>query len=89
MDTTVDVICPVCKNQKMDSHGGSFGGRITHWNKKCPKCELVLLIVPTNSKYRYTISAETDEEQDEKFAKKNRLRELEEEADNLRRELRI
>ena len=89
MDTTVDVICPVCKNVKMDGNGGSFGGRITQWGKRCPKCELVLILIPTNAKYRYTITAETDEEQDERFAKKTRLRELEEESDKLRRELRI
>lgn len=89
MDTTVDVICPSCKTVKMDGHGGSFGGRITHWNKKCPKCDLVLLIVPTVSKYRYTIMAETDEEERSRFEKKARLRELEEQADNLRRELRM
>ena len=70
MDTRVTVICPSCKDEEMEGWGGSVGGRIMSWKKKCPKCELVLLIVPMRKEYEYSLSATTPEERKELAIKK-------------------
>ena len=81
--------CPRCGNKDMDGHGGSFGGRITTYKRKCPECECVLLIVPMKKDYSYSITAETEQEQDARYEKRTKLRELEEQVEKLRNELRI
>jgi len=81
--------CPRCGNKDMDGHGGSFSGRITTYKRKCPECECVLLIVPMKEEYEYVISAKTRDEQEETWKKRRKLKELEEEAENLRRQLNI
>ncbi len=89
MDTTIKTLCPVCKTEEMRGHGGSFGGRISCWKKKCPECNLVLLIVPMSENYEYSILAETKDEIEAKFEKRRKIEELEKQADDLRRELRM
>lgn len=89
MKTTAEVTCPKCGQPSMDGHGGNFGGRITSWKKKCSNCDFVLLIVPMDKKFEYTISAETTEEIEKRIKKRQELRDLEEKAERLRNELRI
>jgi hypothetical protein len=71
----------------MDPAGGNFGGRITTVKKRCLACGCTLLIVAMRPEYRYSVSAMTDEESDARDKKRRRLRELEEEAGILRREI--
>lgn len=56
----------------------------------CPNCktELQLLIVPISKGYTYTISAESEKEQEERWANEEKLRQLEKEAEQLRNKLR-
>lgn len=71
MDLTfTELECPNCKPIKMEGHGGRFGGRITSVNMKCPKCDLVLIIVPMRKDLQYSISATTEEERREQLIKK-------------------
>jgi len=88
MDTTLATICPACKHPEMDSHGGSFGGRIMSWQKKCPKCDCTILFVPMRSEYRYSISALSETEETERAEKQSELNKLKEQVTKLERELR-
>lgn len=51
--------------QIMDGAGGSFGGRISHTQLKCPACGLKIMILPINPNYEYSISATTADERRE------------------------
>jgi len=83
------ITCPRCGHNDMDGAGGSFGGRITTYKRRCPECGCTLLIVPMKAEYTYSISAQTEDEQDERWKKRQKLQELEKEAEDLRRQLRI
>jgi ribosomal protein S27AE len=88
MDTTKKIVCPKCGHENMDGHGANLGGRIMTYQKKCPECGLILLIVPMKEEFEYSVSARTTEEIKERLKKENRLRELEKETDELRTNLR-
>jgi hypothetical protein len=62
--TKVYCMSEKCKDKciKMDGRGGSFGGRINYANLECPICGQVIMIIPINQKFEYTISATTEEE---------------------------
>lgn len=53
-----------CKNNQvvMNGAGGSFGGRVSYANLKCPNCGLTIMVMPISEKYEYSISATTEEE---------------------------
>lgn len=58
------------KDITMVGAGASIGGRIDTVKVKCPNCNLVLLIIPMNEVYEYSISATTKEERTEERIKK-------------------
>jgi len=80
--------CPACGCKDMDGHGGSFGGRITIYNRKCPDCGTTLMIVPMKENFNYSVSAKTDEEQDKDWKTRQEITNLEKQADLLRGSLR-
>lgn len=87
--TKIECISESCKDKhiNMRGAGGSFGGRISIAKVKCPECGLTLMVVPMEDAYRYQVSAMTEKEQDEVANKKRRFREIEQEADDLRRQI--
>jgi len=46
----------------MGGAGGQYGGRLSIIKVKCPECGLLLMIVPMDKKYEYSITATTEEE---------------------------
>jgi hypothetical protein len=92
-DTNATVDCPQC-NTEMKSFGGSFGGRISMWKKKCHACGMVVMIVPMEKEYNYTLLAETEAELDKRdenrkllIEKRNELKAIEAEIDNLKHDI--
>lgn len=78
--TNIKCISESCKDKNitMNGAGGSVGGRISIAKVKCPKCEMVLMIVPMSEKYEYSISATTEQERiDDRIQKAKELSELE------------
>ena len=65
--TNIKCISSKCdgKDIKMVGNGGSFGDRISHAGLKCPECDMTMIVLPTDSKYKYTVSATTEEERRE------------------------
>ena len=88
MNYSLPITCPACKNPDMDGCGGSFGGCIETAKRRCPKCGLVLLIIPMDEKYTYSVSARTNEEIQDRQELENELKRLEEAADSLRFKIR-
>ncbi len=72
--TKIECISENCKGKHiiMDGAGGSFGGRISYVNLKCPICGVKIMIMPISDKYEYSISATTEEERIENRIKKAR-----------------
>jgi hypothetical protein len=70
--TKIECISQQCKGKHiiMGGAGASLGGRITVAQVKCHVCELTLMIVPMNDKYKYSITATTEEERTEERIKK-------------------
>ena len=87
--TKIECMSESCKGRHilMRGAGGSFGGRISIAKVKCPECGLTLMIVPMKEEYNYYVAARTEEEEQKHLDKKARLREIEQEAHDLRREL--
>jgi len=69
--TKIECISEQCKDKhvKMNGAGGSFGGRISYANLKCPECGVKIMIMPLSDKYKYSITATTEEERVEKRIK--------------------
>ena len=72
--TKIECISETCKGKHiiMDGAGGSFGGRISYANLKCPVCGVKIMIMPISDKYEYSISATTEDERIENRIKKAR-----------------
>jgi len=62
--TKIECISEQCKNNHiiMGGAGGQYGGRLSIIKVKCPECGLLLMIVPMDKKYEYSITATTEEE---------------------------
>ena len=72
--TKIKCISNQCKDNDvtMDGAGGQVGGRVTMAKVRCPECGTVLMIIPMQEKYQYSISATTIEERKEDRIKKAR-----------------
>lgn len=72
--TKIECISETCKVKHiiMSGAGGSFGGRISYANLKCPVRDVKIMIMPITEKYEYSISATTEEERIENRIKKAR-----------------
>ena len=75
--------CPGC-GEIMGGAGACTGGRITIAQLKCSHCDTSIMVVPMQDKYKYSVTAMTD---DEKLIEQYERERREDEIEEMKKEL--
>ena len=65
--------CPSCGHDDMNGHGATLTPSFVSWKRKCPNCELVLLIVPMEKDAEYQIKKITAENREKSTNSKQEM----------------